>query len=77
MHPVKDAGKCMGYAMYTHLFQDGVYVAIKFRVASMRYGRALKGRRVTLARARGGEAVVDISRLPPRPGLLGAHPAAT
>ena len=53
LHPVKDAGKCMGYAMYTHLFQDGVYVAIKFRVATMRYGRALKGRRATLARARG------------------------
>jgi hypothetical protein len=53
LHPVKDAGKCMGYAMYTHLFQDGVYVAIKFRVASMRYGRALKGRKVTIPRARG------------------------
>ena len=42
----------MGYAMYTHLFQEGVYVAIKFRVASMRYGPALKGRKVTIPRAR-------------------------
>ena len=51
-HPLKCDGKCMGYAAYVHLFQDGVYVAIKFRLAVMRRGTELNGRRTTTARAR-------------------------
>ena len=52
LHPVKDARLCMGYAAYAHLFGDGVYVAIKFRVATMRRGRALRNRKTTLVRSK-------------------------
>ena len=52
-HPKASAGRCMGYAAYIHLFQDGLYVAIKFRLAVMRHGDELNGRKTTLARGRG------------------------
>ena len=42
----------MGYSVYAHLFEDGAYVAIKFRVATMRRGRALGNRKTTLVRAK-------------------------
>ena len=52
-HPLRYAGRCMKYSMYVHLFQDGLYVAIKFRLAVMRQGNELHGRRITMTRKHG------------------------